>query len=111
MFDLIIGLMFIIFGMKFIYLAFKLKRTKDINLIKNNMVKIEKIKDKEGYFNFNFKINLMMGIVELIYGVVAIINKYNKNFENIHSIMGTVMLVSMFIFFYYIIFKAPKFQK
>lgn len=109
MIDLIIGLMLIIFGMKFIYLAFKLKRTKDINLIKNNMVKIEKIKDKEGYFNF--KINLMLGIVELIYGVVIIINKYNKNFENIHSIMGTVMLVSMFIFFYYIIFKAPKFQK
>lgn len=111
MVDLGIGVLFVVFGINYINLAFRLKRSKDINLIKNNMVKIENIKDKEGYLKFNFKINLAIGITELIYGITFILSKYFEPIKNISGVVSTVMMLSIFVYFYKLIFKAPKFQE
>lgn len=109
MFDLGLGALFAVLGINDINLAFRLKRSKDINLIKNNLVKIENIKDKEGYLKFNFKINLAIGITEFIYGVNSILSKYFEAMENISEVVSIVIILSIFVYFYELMFKAPKF--
>ena len=47
MVDFVLGIFLIVIGAFFIYLALKLQITRDIRLIKNNMVNIDKIKDKD----------------------------------------------------------------
>lgn len=59
MFKLVFGIFFIVVGLYFIYLGLKLQRTKDLRLIKNKMVNIDKIKDKDGYIRFNFKLHIV----------------------------------------------------
>ena len=58
MFKIVFGIFFIVLGLYFIYLGLKLQRTKDLGLIKNKMVNIDKIKDKDGYIRFNFKLHI-----------------------------------------------------
>lgn len=111
MFGLIIGVGFIILGISYINLAFKLKRTKDMKLVKNNMVKIEKIKDKEGYINFNFRISLTIGIIEVLYGIISLLAKYNKSFNDVALIMNIITIFTIFGYIYKIMVKAPKFQE
>ncbi len=109
MFKLILGLLFIILGVMNINLAFKLKKSKDINLVKNNMVKAEKVKDKEGYLRFNIKANILVGTILVVDGIFYILAKYFVTIENISSILNTLTLISMFIYSYKLMFKAPKF--
>lgn len=109
MFKLILGLLFIIVGAMNINLAFKLNKTKDINLVKNNMVKAEKVKDKEGYLRFNIKANILVGTILVVNGIFYILAKYFVSMENISSVINTLTLFSILIHSYKLMFKAPKF--
>lgn len=48
MVDFVLWIVLIVIGTFFIYSALKLQKTRDIRLIKNNRVNIDKIKDKYG---------------------------------------------------------------
>ena len=111
MFRLILGIVFILLGIRFVYLAFLLKKSKDINLIKNNMVKVERIKDKEGYLKFNFKTNIILGITLCANGIVAILSECFVFFDDIYSIISSIMGLIIIIWICMSIYKAPKFQE
>ena len=111
MFRLILGIVFILLGIRFVYLAFLLKKSKDINLIKNNMVKVERIKDKEGYLKFNFKINMIFGITLCVNGIVSILSEFFVFFYDICSIINSIACLIIIICGCMNIYKAPKFQE
>lgn len=43
MFKIVFGIFFIVLGLYFIYLGLKLQRTKDLGLIKNKMINIDRL--------------------------------------------------------------------
>ena len=109
MVDFVLGIFLIVIGAFFIYLALKLQRTRDIRLIKNNMVNIDKIKDKDSYINFNFKINITAGFVVIIQGLVCILSMYFSIIESISWIINIIAVLTIFVYVYKLAFKAPKF--
>lgn len=109
MVDLCFGIFFIGIGIYFIYTALRLQRTKDIKLIKNGMINIDKIKDKEAYIKFNFKFYIMVGGVIVIEGLFNILSIYFTAIENISDIVNILLMIIIFVYFYKCIFKAPKF--
>lgn len=109
MFKLVFGMFFIVVGVYFIYLALKLQRTKDLGLIKNKMIDIDKIKDKDGYIRFNFKLHMVIGIIYTIQGILCILSRYFISVDNLYSFMNIFVIITIFIYTYKVIFKAPKF--
>lgn len=104
----VFGIFFIVLGGVFIYSALKLQRTQDIGLIKNMMVNIDKIKDKDSYLKFNFKINIIVGCMSIIQGLITLAT-YFSIIDNISWITNMILMLTMFIYIYLLIFKAPKF--
>lgn len=109
MVDFVLGIFIIVIGAFFIHSALKLKRTRDIRLIKNNMVNIDKIKDKDSYINFNFKINITVGFIVIIQGLIYILSIYFSIIESISWITNIIAILSIFVYVYKLILKAPKF--
>ena len=109
MFKLVFGIFFIVLGLYFIYLGLKLQRTKDLGLIKNKMVNIDKIKDKDGYIRFNFKLHIVIGTIYTIQGILCILSRYFISVDNLYSFMNIFVIITIFIYTYKVIFKAPKF--
>lgn len=109
MYEFILGIIFIATGMFFINSSLKLKKTKDIKLIKNTMVDINKIKDKDSYVRFNFKINIIEGFICVIQGLICILSNYFSIVANIQWATDIGFGLILFIFLYQIMFKAPKF--
>lgn len=109
MVDFVLGIFLIVIGAFFIHSALKLQRTRDIRLIKNNMVNIEKIKDKDSYINFNFKINITVGFIVIIQGLICILSIYFSIIESISWITNIIAMLTIFVYVYKLIFKAPKF--
>ncbi|CEN75049.1 Uncharacterised protein [[Clostridium] sordellii] len=109
MFKIVFGIFFIVLGLYFIYLGLKLQRTKDLGLIKNKMINIDKIKDKDGYIRFNFKLHIVIGIIYTIQGMLCILSRYFISVDNLYSFMSIVVIITIFIYTYKITFKAPKF--
>lgn len=108
MFKIIFGICFILIGLPIIFSALKIQKTKDISLIKNNMVDIDKIKDKDSYIKFNFKINITLGIVCIIQGIFTLLSIYFSIINSILLIMNIVVILIIFIYTYLLVFKAPK---
>lgn len=111
MVELIFGIGFVILGTRYIYIAFDIKRSNDIYKIRNNMLKPENIKDKDGYLKFNFIINVIVGIAFFIDGLFAILSKY---FLNLDDISSSINLISCLIILGCIltsIFTVTKFKK
>ncbi|MDU6114730.1 MAG: hypothetical protein E6649_09935 [Paeniclostridium sordellii] len=109
MFKLVFGIFLIVVGLYFIYLGLKLQRTKDLGLIKNKMVNIDKIKDKDGYIRFNLKLHIVIGIIYMIQGILCILSRYFVSVDNLYSSMSIVVIITIFVYTYKVIFKAPKF--
>ena len=111
MFKFVFGIFFIVLGVYFIYLALRLQTTRDIGLIKNNMVNIDKIKDKDGYIRFNFKLHMLVGIIYIIQGIISILARYFIFMDNVYSFMDIIVIITIFTYVYKITFKATKFYK
>ena len=111
MFKFVFGIFFIVLGVYFIYLALRLQTTRDIGLIKNNMVNIHKIKDKDGYIRFNFKLHMLVGIIYIIQGIISILARYFIFMDNVYSFMDIIVIITIFTYVYKITFKATKFYK
>lgn len=111
MFKFVFGIFFIILGVYFIYLALRLQTTRDIGLIKNNMVNIDKIKDKDGYIRFNFKLHMLVGIIYIIQGIISILARYFIFMDNVYSFMDIIVIITIFTYVYKITFKTTKFYK
>lgn len=111
MFKFVFGIFFIVLGVYFIYLALRLQTTRDIGLIKNNMVNIYKIKDKDGYIRFNFKLHMLVGIIYIIQGIISILARYFIFMDNVYSFMDIIIIITIFTYVYKITFKATKFYK
>lgn len=111
MFKFVFGIFFIVLGVYFIYLALRLQTTRDIGLIKNNMVNIDKIKDKDGYIRFNFKLHMLVGIIYIIQGIISILARYFIFMDNVYSFMDIIIIITIFTYVYKITFKATKFYK
>lgn len=111
MFKFVFGIFFIVLGVYFIYLALRLQTTRDIGLIKNNMVNIHKIKDKDGYIRFNFKLHMLVGIIYIIQGIISILARYFIFMDNVYSFMDIIIIITIFTYVYKITFKATKFYK
>ncbi|MCR1824343.1 hypothetical protein [Terrisporobacter muris] len=109
MVDFVLGIFLIVIGAFFIYSGLKLQRTRDIRLIKNNMVNTDKIKDKDSYINFNFKINITAGFIVIIQGLVCILSMYFSIIESISWIINIIAVLTIFVYVYKLVFKAPKF--
>ena len=109
MFKIVFGIFLIVVGLYFIYLGLKLQITKDLGLIKNKMVNTDKIKDKDGYIRFNFKLHMVIGIIYTIQGILCILSRYFVSVDNLYSSMSTVVIITIFIYTYKVIVKAPKF--
>lgn len=109
MVEFVLGIFFIMLGGIFIHSALKLKRTQDIGLIENKMVNIDKIKDKDSYVKFNFKINITLGGIFIIQGLIYIIATYCSIIDNISWFTDMILMLTMLICFYLLICKAPKF--
>ncbi|MFR4766985.1 MAG: hypothetical protein ACLUAF_13720 [Paraclostridium sordellii] len=95
MFKLVFGIFFIVLGLYFIYLGLKLQRTKDLGLIKNKMVNIDKIKDKDGYIRFNFKLHMLVGIIYIIQGIISILARYFIFMDNVYSFMDIIIIITI----------------
>lgn len=111
MFKFVFGIFFIVLGVYFIYLALRLQTTRDIGLIKNNMVNIDKIKDKDGYIRFNFKLHMLVGIIYIIQGIISILARYFIFMDNVYSFMDIIVIITIFTYVYKITFKITKFYK
>lgn len=111
MFKFVFGIFFIVLGVYFIYLALRLQTTRDIGLIKNNMVNIDKIKDKDGYIRFNFKLHMLVGIIYIIQGIISILARYFIFMDNVYSFMDIIVIITIFTYVYKITFKTTKFYK
>lgn len=111
MFKFVFGIFFIVLGVYFIYLALRLQTTRDIGLIKNNMVNIDKIKDKDGYIRFNFKLHMLVGIIYIIQGIISILARYFIFMDNVYSFMDIIVIITIFTYVYKTTFKATKFYK
>ena len=111
MFKFVFGIFFIVLGVYFIYLALRLQTTRDIGLIKNNMVNIDKIKDKDGYIRFNFKLHMLVGIIYIIQGIISILARYFIFMDNVYSFMDIIIIITILTYVYKITFKATKFYK
>lgn len=111
MFKFVFGIFFIVLGVYFIYLALRLQTTRDIGLIKNNMVNIDKIKDKDGYIRFNFKLHMLVGIIYIIQGIISILARYFIFMDNVYSFMDIIIIITIFTYVYKITFKTTKFYK
>lgn len=111
MFKFVFGIFFIVLGVYFIYLALRLQTTRDIGLIKNNMVNIDKIKDKDGYIRFNFKLHMLVGIIYIIQGIISILARYFIFMDNVYSFMDIIIIITIFTYVYKTTFKATKFYK
>ncbi|WP_373598646.1 hypothetical protein [Paraclostridium bifermentans] len=111
MVGIIFGIAFIILGLKFIYIGFDIKRSKDIYKIKNNMIKPESIKDKEGYLKFNFTMNIIIGISLFINGIVALLAEYFVAIDNISSSVNAVVALVIIGCIFKWIFTVTKFNK
>lgn len=111
MFKFVFGIFFIVLGVYFMYLALRLQTTRDIGLIKNNMVNIDKIKDKDGYIRFNFKLHMLVGIIYIIQGIISILARYFIFMDNVYSFMDIIVIITIFTYVYKITFKATKFYK
>lgn len=109
MFEFIFGIFFIVLGGVFIHLALKLQRTQDIGLVKNKMVNIDKIKDKEGYMKFNFKINIIMGVICISQGIIYILARYFTLLDDMSWVTDIIVMGTMFVYSYQLMCKAPKF--
>lgn len=109
MFNLCSGIFFLGIGVYFIYTALRLQRTKDINLIKNGMVNIDKIKDKDAYIKFNFRFYIIVGGVIVLEGLLKTLRIYFPIMKNISDIVNVFLMIIIFVYFYKFIFKAPKF--
>jgi len=109
MFEFIFGIFFIVLGGVFIHSALKLQRTQDINLVKNKMVNIDEIKDKDGYMKFNFKINIIVGVICISQGIIYILAKHFIPVDNLLWITDIITMLTMFMYSYQLICKAPKF--
>ncbi|CEK38034.1 hypothetical protein [Paraclostridium sordellii] len=107
MFKIVFGMFFIVVGLYFIYLGLKLQRTKDLGLIKNKMVNIDKIKD--GYIRFNIKLHMVIEIIYTIQGILCILSRYFVSVDNLYSSMSIVVIITIFVYTYKVTFKAPKF--
>ena len=111
MFKFVFGIFFIVLGVYFIYLALRLQTTRDIGLIKNNMVNIDKIKDKDGYIRFNFKLHMLVGIIYIIQGIISILARYFIFMDNVYFFMDIIIIITILTYVYKITFKATKFYK
>lgn len=111
MFKFVFGIFFIVLGVYFIYLALRLQTTRDIGLIKNNMVNIDQIKDKDGYIRFNFKLHMLVGIIYIIQGIISILARYFIFMDNVYSFMDIIVIITIFTYVYKTTFKATKFYK
>lgn len=111
MFKFVFGIFFIVLGVYFIYLALRLQTTRDIGLIKNNMVNIDKIKDKDGYIRFNFKLHMLVGIIYIIQGIISILARYFIFMDNVYSFMDIIVIITIFTYVYKTTFKATKFYR
>ena len=111
MFKFVFGIFFIVLGAYFIYLALRVQTTRDIGLIKNNMVNIDKIKDKDGYIRFNFKLHMLVGIIYIIQGIISILARYFIFMDNVYSFMDIIVIITIFTYVYKITFKSTKFYK
>lgn len=72
----IFGIFFIMMGVVFINLVWKLRKTQDIGLIKNNKININKIKDKYSYVKFYLRIYFSMGVLCIIQGLICVLAIY-----------------------------------
>ncbi|MBO3443494.1 hypothetical protein [Clostridium sp. CCUG 7971] len=100
--SLIIGMFFVTAGIICLRLAFKFKQ--------NKVVKNERIKDKEGYLKFNFKINIMMGIVFIINGIFMILSQKFVYINGISAYVNLITIMCIFIYYYKLIGQTSKFQ-
>lgn len=111
MIGIIFGIAFIMLGLRFIYIGFDIKRSKDIYKIKNNMIKPESIKDKEGYLKFNFTMNIIIGTSLFINGVVALLAECFVAIDNISSGVNAVVSFVIMVCIFKWIFTVTKFKK
>ena len=108
MFKIILGICFILSGLPITFSALKIQKTKDISLIKNNIVDIDKIKDKYSYIKFSFNITITVGIVCIIQGMFTLLSIWFPIINSILFITNIIVILIIFIYTYLLVFKAPK---
>lgn len=62
------------------------------------MVDINKIKDKDSYIRFNFKINIIEGFICVIQGLICILSNYFSIVANIQ--WATDIVFGLILFFF-----------
>lgn len=106
-----INILLIILGVGFIISGYKLNRYRDLSIIPNKWISVEKIKDKDGYIKFNSKWCYLGGIFSILIGVTSTVDKYIMEIDTIVCILDLVYMIGIFIFMYQNVGSASKFQK
>ncbi len=109
MVNFVFGIFFIVLGGIFTNSALKLQRTQDIKLIKNKMVNMDKVKDKDSYIRFNFKINLIVSAMCIVQGLIRILATCFSVIDDLSWVTNIILMLTILVYSYKLIFKAPNF--
>lgn len=106
-----INILLIMIGIGFIISGYKLKKYRDLSIVPNKWISIEKIKDKDGYIKFHSKWCYLGGIFSILIGITSTVNKYITQIDTIICVLDLVYMIGIFIFMYQSLGSISKFQK